>query len=99
MVNMNRETRWVCHACFLTDVTFEPEPHTRFHLCRRTGLTMPMLEEGVRCELKFNRREDYVNGDDVQMYAGKPVMNLVITRDDGQDCVVYAPAATVGGEV
>lgn len=96
MIDFRRETRWICYSCSLTDVTYDPEPHTRFHICKRTGLTMPMVEDGVRCKFEFNEREDYVNGDDVQMYNGRPVMNLTVTRDEGEDCVVYAPAATVG---
>lgn len=95
---MLNETLWGCPACGLQDMTTETEVHTRFHSCRRFGgFTMPMVKVGTNCKIELHEREDYINGEDVQLLAGRPVMNAVITRDDGQDCVVYAPAATVRG--
>jgi hypothetical protein len=40
-------------------------------------------------------REDYVGKEDVQRDGeGRPVMSAVVTRDDGEDAVMYAPCAT-----
>lgn len=96
-MNLQRETRWICKFCNLTDITTIAEPHTRFHTCRSNGLTMPFVEEGVRCKVEVNERDDYV-GDElvtVNEATGRPVMNVVTTRDDGNDLAVYAPATHV----
>lgn len=95
-LNLKREVRWVCPNCPATDVTYESDPHTRFHNCRgMKGLTTPMVQEGVRCKIEAVEREDYVGKEDVQLDGdNRPIMSVVTTREDGQDCVVYAPAAT-----
>ena len=89
------ETRWVCPNCDQTAVTRVPGPHTRYHLCAGLrGLVAPMVWSGVRAKVEAVEREDYTNGDDVQLDAdGRPVMAVVTTRDDGQDCAVFAPTA------
>ena len=94
------EHRWECPNCPATSITHEPAPHTRFHECRGLkGLTAPMVPVGTRCKVTAHEREDYINGDDVQVDAdGRPIMSVVTTRDDGQDCTVYAPCATGKGE-
>ncbi len=93
------EHRWVCPNCPATDVTREAQPHTRFHSCRGLrGLTAPMVPSGQRCKVEAVMREDYVNGDLVQLDGeGRPVMAVVTTRDDGNDVAVYAPTATARG--
>ncbi len=93
---LTRETRWECPNCTHTDVTHETRPHSRFHNCRGLrGLWAPMVEAGTRCKVEARDREDYVNGDLVRTDGeGRPVMSVVTTRDDGQDCAVYAPCAT-----
>lgn len=90
------EQRWVCPNCAHVEVTHEPRAHTRFHACRgMKGLTAPMVPEGTRCKVEAHEREDFIAGDLVQTDGdGRPVMTLITTRDDGQDCVVYAPTAT-----
>ena len=93
MTLFTRVTRWDCPNCNYTDVTREALPHTRFHSCR-TGLTAPMVEQGTRVKIEVHVREDYVGKELVQCDAnGKPVMSVTVTRDDGQDCTVYAPTA------
>ena len=93
-MNLQRETRWVCQHCAATDVTHIAEPHSRFHICRSNGLTMPFVEEGVRCKVEVNERDDYVGDELVTVNAeGRPVMNVVTTRDDGNDLAVFAPCA------
>ena len=90
------EQRWECPNCTHTDVTHEANPHTRFHPCRgMKGLTAPMVPAGTKCKVEAHEREDYVAGEIVQTDGeGRPVMNLITTRDDGQDCTVFAPTAT-----
>lgn len=94
------EHRWECPNCQYTDVTHETEAHSRFHPCRGLkGLTAPMVPAGTRCKVEAHEREDYINGDDVQTDGdGRPIMNVITTRDDGQDCTVYAPCASLRGE-
>lgn len=95
-VLLAREQRWECPNCDQAAVTHEAQPHTRFHACRGLlGLTTPMVPAGTRCKIEAREREDYIGGDIVQ-YAGngRPIMSVITTRDDGQDCTVYAPCAT-----
>lgn len=89
------EHRWACPNCTHTDVTVETEIHTRFHSCRGLrGLSVPMVEAGTRCKIEAVERGDYIRGEQVQTCGeGRPVMAVLVTRDDGQDCAVYAPLA------
>lgn len=93
--DLKRETRWVCPHCPATDVTYVAQPHTQFHTCRSNGLTMPFVPDGLRCKVEVNERDDYVGGELVTCDGnGRPVMNVVTTREDGTDLAVYAPTAT-----
>lgn len=54
-----------------------------------------MVPDGVRCKVAAREREDYIGRELVQTDGdGRPVMSVVTTRDEGEDCVVYAPCAT-----
>jgi hypothetical protein len=89
--------RWHCPACGLRDETREARPHTRMHTCPKLrSLTVPMLPAGVAGKLELHEREDYIGREAVQLdpERRRPVMNVVTTRDEGQDCTVYAPTAT-----
>lgn len=88
---------WECRLCGLTDTTREARVHTRMHPCPRLGgLTAPMVPAGTRCKVEVNEREDYVGRELVQTdAAGRPVMNVTVTRDEGTDVAVYAPCATL----
>lgn len=90
------EHRWECPNCDLQDVTREARPHSRMHNCPgMQGLSVPMVPAGTKCKMEAREREDYIGKERVQ-YApatGRPVMSVVTTRDDGQDCTVYAPTA------
>lgn len=88
--------RWECPNCDLTQVTREQRPHTRFHACRGLrGLTAPMVPAGTRCKVEAVERQDYLGRELAQTCGeGRPVMAVVTTRDDGQDCAVLAPTAT-----
>lgn len=91
------EKRWACVNCDATHITRETRPHTPFHPCRGLrGLTAPFVREGVRAKVEVREREDYVGKERVQKDGeGRPVMSIVTTRDDGQDCAVLAPTATI----
>lgn len=98
---LSPEQRWECPNCTATDVTHEVQPHTRFHACRgMKGLTAPMVPAGTRCKVEAHEREDWIGGELVQTDGeGRPVMSLVTTRDDGQDCTVFAPAASANADI
>jgi len=96
------EQRWECPNCDLTDVTHIPagQVASRMHSCAgMAGLTAPMVPAGTRCKVEATEREDFIAGEQVQLDGnGRPVMNLITTRDDGQDCTVYAPTAIATAE-
>ena len=92
--------RWYCPNCGKEDVTHEPRPHSRFHICPKLRyLTAPMVPAGTRAKVELREREDYTNGDAVQLdpEQRRPVMSVVTTRDNGQDVAVFAPTATARG--
>lgn len=90
------EKHWECPSCNATDVTHQALPHTRMHDCAGFGgLTTPMIEAGSSAKHTANEREDYIGGDTVRLTEdGRPIMNIITTRDDGEDCTVFAPVAT-----
>ena len=92
--------RWYCPNCQREDITHEPRPHSRFHICPKLrGLTAPMVPAGTKAKVELREREDYVGGDLVQLdpERQRPVMSVVTTRDNGQDVAVFAPTATAKG--
>ncbi len=95
------QRRWECPNCDFTDVTYEAEPHSRFHACRGLkGLTAPMVPAGTRCKVEAKEREDYIGHEDITYDGeGRPVMAIETTRDEGTDVAVFAPCAHAGGEV
>lgn len=91
------DRRWECPRCGLVDTTpGGGPPQTRMHTCRALGgITAPMVPAGTRAEMRAVLREDYLGGERVQTDdRGRPVMAVVVERDDGQDCAVLAPLAT-----
>jgi hypothetical protein len=95
-VLLTPEKRWECPNCTAVHVTHEPRPHTPFHTCRGLqGLTAPYVQAGLKAKVETVERGDYVGRELVQTDGnGRPVMAVVTTRDDGQDCAVLAPTAT-----
>lgn len=93
------ESRWECPNCDQVDVTRQASPHTRMHICPGArGMTVPFVPAGIRARVSLRDREDYVSTEMVQVDEdGRPVMSAVVTRDDGEDVVVYAPCAAGGG--
>lgn len=89
---------WVCLSCDFEDVTQGYGPAgQRMHTCAGLkGLSVPMVPKGTRGSNSAVEREDYIGREIVQFDdAGRPVMSVITTRDDGQDCTVYAPTALV----
>jgi hypothetical protein len=99
-MNITTVTEWECPNCGKTDTTTEARPHSRFHVCPRLRyLTAPMVRKGTQAKVELVERQDYVNGEKVQLdpERKRPVMSIVTTRDNGQDVAVFAPAATGKG--
>lgn len=95
---LQAEHHWVCPNCVFTDVTYEDQPHTRMHACRGLkGLTAPMVPDGTTCKTEAIERADYVGKEMVQ-YDGehRPIMSVLVTRDEGTDLAVLAPCARLG---
>lgn len=88
--------QWECAHCTARAVTPWGTVN-RFHACRGlAGITAPMVPAGSRCGVTVHEREDYIGTEDVQYDGnGRPIMSVVTTRDDGQDCMVFAPTAHV----
>lgn len=92
--------RWYCPNCGKEDVTHEPRPHSRFHVCPRLrGLTAPLLPAGTKAKVELTEWQDYVGKEKVQLdpERHRPVQSVVTTRDEGQDVAVFAPLATIDG--
>lgn len=91
------EKRWECVNCDATHLTREARPHTPFHPCRGLkGLTAPYVLHGTKAKVEAREREDYVRKETVQKDSeGRPIMSVVTTREDGEDCAVLAPTATI----
>ena len=89
------EHRWECPNCGRQHVTREAQPHTPMHHCPGFArMWIPFVPAGVKAKVELVERGDYVRDELVRTDEnGKPWMATVITRDDGQDCAVYAPTA------
>lgn len=98
-VLLNARQRWECPNCPVTAATVGAS--NRFHYCRGlNGIYAPMVLAGTRCEITAVERQDWIRGELVQYDgAGRPIMSVITTRDDGQDVVVYAPTARGQGMV
>jgi hypothetical protein len=63
------------------------------------GLMIPLVRMGEKAKVTINMREDYVGRENVFLDSrGQPVMSVTTTRDDGMDCTVYAPTASISQE-
>jgi hypothetical protein len=55
-----------------------------------------MVQEGTKAKVAAVARPDYVGREVVTVDGdGTPIMSVVTTRDDGEDCSVFAPMATL----
>jgi hypothetical protein len=92
------ERHWVCPVrhCTIEARTRVARPHTPHHLCPQTGVMTPMVPKGARVGVTLNERQDYVGNELVQVDRhGRPIQSVVIEREDGTDCSVLAPTASV----
>lgn len=91
--------RWACGNCDQTAVTREAIRAPRFHNCAGlAGITAPMVDPAQVGAVRVHavEREDYEGSDTGQIQHdanGRPIMAVITTRDDGQDCAVLAPTA------
>lgn len=98
---LQSETRWECPNCPATHVTAGSRAQLPFHQCPGLrGILAPYVEAGTRCKVEARDREDYAGGE-LGLRTdrdGRPVMSVVTTRDDGQDCAVFPAAASAQQE-
>lgn len=93
---LNRPAQlWYCQRCSAAARTVDDK--IPMHPCPgMAGLLVPLAREGTKLAHVANEREDYVGKEVVQTDEnGRPVMNVVTKRDDGEDCTVYAPTASI----
>lgn len=86
--------RWECpNRCGSTALTGDDK--TPMHPCKNmAGLMTPLVPLGTKAKVEAVERQDFIGSEQVQTDAnGRPVMAVVTTRDDGQDCTVFAPTA------
>lgn len=96
-VLLDNRKEWECPRCPQQHITNEAAPHLPYHQCPgMRGAFVPFVERGVKADLRINRREDYVGTDTVWTDGdGIPVMSVTTMREDGEDCMVFAPCANV----
>ena len=97
---LNGEHQWECPNCDAAHVTTLADPHAPFHNCAGlSGLLAPYIAAGTKAKVEAVTRGDYVAGEQGLRYLnGRPVMSVVTTRDDGQDCTVFPGSATATEE-
>lgn len=97
---LNSTVVWVCPNCDARMSTEGVPAKPILHPCRGTRLLLvPMIREGTAAKVETVEREDYVGDELVQTDAeGRPVMNVTVTRDQGEDLVVFAPTARIDPE-
>lgn len=98
---LHPETRWECPNCPATHITQIAQPHAPFHECPGLhGVLAPYVIAGTRCKVEAAVREDYVGEEKGLRFdgEGRPVMSVITTREDGQDCAVFPGAAVATKE-
>lgn len=100
MLAVEVRTFWFCPNCKLEDVSLDrPLPAgsvvSRFHNCPRlAGVIAPLLPKGTKAKVTAVERGDYVGSDLVRLDGnGRPIMSVITEREDGTDCIVFAPTA------
>lgn len=88
-------TDWYCPQCSSLARTVDSK--IPMHPCRGIkGLMAPLIPIGTKGESKSVERQDYIGKETVQRDSdGRPVMAVLTTRDEGQDCTVFAPCASL----
>lgn len=84
---------WACPSCDSQAQTVDAK--IPMHPCRGLkGLVAPLVPLGAKAKHEVVEREDLVGSEVVQTDGdGRPIMSVITTRDDGQDCTVYSPTA------
>lgn len=96
-VLLNSEVHFVCPNCPQSVVLPTLPSKPVMHHCPGLHFLAPFVQEGLDCKVEANEREDYVGQEMVRTDdQGRPIMSVVTTRNDGQDCVVFAPTAKAG---
>lgn len=90
--------QWYCPRCDSGAVTHDDK--IPMHRCKELrNILTPLVVVGEKVKIEVVEREDYIGSEKVQLdESGRPVMSVVTTRDDGQDCTIFAPVAEVGVE-
>lgn len=96
---LQRDQRWSCPNCATETVTTDARANP-FHRCAGLqGLTAPLVPAGTRCRVTAHEREDFVGRELVPLHVvdgrARPVAQVITERDDGQDCLVFAPTARI----
>jgi hypothetical protein len=99
---LTREQFWECPNCPQVDRTVDVRANP-FHRCGGlAGLTAPLVPAGTRCKVTAHEREDFIGRELVQLTdidgKARPIAQVRTERDDGQDCVVFAPTARISVE-
>lgn len=95
-VILSGETCWECPNCDMTDVCSVKPGQSRMHNCPGLkGLVAPLVPAGTKCKVERTNWEDYVRYDFAvrKDEEGTPVSAINVTRDDGNDVVVFPGAA------
>lgn len=95
---LSGETHWACPNCDMQDVCSLKPGQTRMHTCPGLkGLAAPLVPAGTKCKVESTTWEDYVVNDATvrKDEEGRPVSAINVTRDDGNDVVVFPGAAAV----
>lgn len=90
---MPEPQHWYCPNCDAAarTTTGSLPMHSCFGL---HSLTIPLVRAGIKCKIEAVERQDYIGKELVQADAhGRPVMSVITTRDDGQDCTIFPPTA------
>lgn len=90
--------QWHCPNCTEAARTFDDA--IPMHRCRSgTGILLPLIVDGTKAKIQIVEREDYVGKELVPRDINdRPVMSVVTTRDDGQDCIIFPATATAVSE-
>lgn len=89
---------WHCPNCQEAARTVDDK--LPMHNCVGTaGLFIPLVPREQKAEVVVNERQDYIGDEDVQYDGlGRPTMSVTTKRDDGEDCTIYAPTASIKAE-
>lgn len=95
---INAEQHWACPNCDTVDSQQVKPGQTRMHTCPGLkGLVAPLVPSGIKCKVEANEWEDYVHHDESVRHDedGRVISSVKVTRDDGEDVVVFPQTAMV----